>query len=149
MNLTDCPPRDPGLIPSPGEVFLRIFSWLITLCQFSSWASVTKNGSISSQWHRTTCGHRGGRLKSNHGQTAAERNKAFFGRKNCELNHGNHVKEKQNYQGNLFEDRPIRRQAFIIGRDSARSLRGSTHTAAGVYHWPWFSKVSSRLTGHV
>jgi len=29
-----------------------------------SWASVAENGSISPQWHHTTCGQRGGRLKS-------------------------------------------------------------------------------------
>jgi len=34
-----------------------------------SWASVAENGSISPQWHHTTCGQRGGRPKSNHGQT--------------------------------------------------------------------------------
>jgi len=34
-------------------------------------ASVAKNGSISLQWHHTACGRRGGRPKSNHGQTMA------------------------------------------------------------------------------
>ena len=38
-----------------------------------SWASVAENGSISPQWHHTTCGQRGGRPKSNHGQTMADR----------------------------------------------------------------------------
>jgi len=38
-----------------------------------SWASVSENSSISPQWHHTTCGHRGGRLESNHGQTLAQR----------------------------------------------------------------------------
>jgi len=38
-----------------------------------SWVSVTDNGSISPKWHHTTCAHRGGRLKSDHWQTMAER----------------------------------------------------------------------------
>ena len=38
-----------------------------------SWASVAENGSISPQWHHTTCGQRGGRPKFNHGQTMADR----------------------------------------------------------------------------
>ena len=37
-----------------------------------SWASVAENGSISPQLHHTTCGQRGGRPKSNHGQTMAD-----------------------------------------------------------------------------
>jgi len=41
-----------------------------------SWASVAENGSISPQWHHTTCGQRGGRPKSNHGQTMADRKKS-------------------------------------------------------------------------
>jgi len=39
-----------------------------------SWASVAENGSISPQWHHTICGQWGGRPKSNHGQTMADRN---------------------------------------------------------------------------
>ena len=34
-----------------------------------SWASLTENGSISPQWHHTTCWQRGGRPKFNYGQT--------------------------------------------------------------------------------
>ena len=34
-----------------------------------SWASVAENGSIAPQWHRTTCGQRGGRPTFNYGQT--------------------------------------------------------------------------------
>ena len=37
-----------------------------------SWASMTKNSSISPQWHHTTCEQRGRKPKSNHGQTMAE-----------------------------------------------------------------------------
>ena len=33
MNLTVCPPRGPGSIPSHAGVFQGIFPWLITLCQ--------------------------------------------------------------------------------------------------------------------
>ena len=40
-----------------------------------SWASVAESGSISPPWHHTTCGQRGGRPKSNHGLTMADRNK--------------------------------------------------------------------------
>jgi len=35
-------------------------------------ASMAENGSISSQWYRTTCGRRREKTKSNHGQTMAE-----------------------------------------------------------------------------
>jgi len=35
----------------------------------SSFSSAAEKGSISSQWHHTSCGHGGGRLNSNHGQT--------------------------------------------------------------------------------
>jgi len=38
-----------------------------------SWASVAEHGSISPQWHHTTCVQLGGRSKSNHGQTMADR----------------------------------------------------------------------------
>ena len=36
---------------------------------------MVENGSISPQWHHTTCGQRGGRPGSNHGQTMADRKK--------------------------------------------------------------------------
>jgi len=36
---------------------------------------MAENGSISPQWHRTTCGQQGGRLKSNHRQTMAAKKK--------------------------------------------------------------------------
>jgi len=36
-------------------------------------ANVAENGSISPQWHHTTCEHQGGRPKFNHGQTMAEK----------------------------------------------------------------------------
>jgi len=42
-----------------------------------SWTSVAENGSISPQWHHTTCGQLGGRPKSNHGQMIADRKKLF------------------------------------------------------------------------
>ena len=42
-----------------------------------SWASVAENGSISPQWRHTTCGQRGGRPKSTHGQTVADRMNQF------------------------------------------------------------------------
>jgi len=42
-----------------------------------SWARVAENGSISPQWHHTTCGQWGGRPKSNHGQTMADRKKKY------------------------------------------------------------------------
>jgi len=74
MYFTVCPLRGLGLIPSHSGVFQGIFPWLITLCQPVR-ASVAEKGSISPQWHHTTCGNRGGRPKSNHGQTMAERNK--------------------------------------------------------------------------
>ena len=45
-----------------------------------SWASVAENGSISLQWHHTTRGQRGGRPKSNHGQTMADRKKMLEAR---------------------------------------------------------------------
>ena len=37
-----------------------------------AWQNMAEHGSISSQWHHTTCGHRGGRPTSNHGHTMAE-----------------------------------------------------------------------------
>jgi len=37
------------------------------------WASVAENGSISPQWHHTTCGQRGGRPKFNQGQTMGDK----------------------------------------------------------------------------
>jgi len=43
-----------------------------------SWASMAENGSISTQWHHTTCGQRGGRPKSNHRQTMADRKKSLY-----------------------------------------------------------------------
>ena len=43
-----------------------------------SWASAAENGLISPQWHHTTCGQRGGRPKSNHGQTTADRKRKKF-----------------------------------------------------------------------
>jgi len=71
MNLTVCPPSGPGLIPDHGGVFQGLFSWLITLCQ-AALSQRGRNGSITPQWHHTTCGDRGGRPKSSHGQTMAE-----------------------------------------------------------------------------
>ena len=38
----------------------------------ASWASVGENGSISYQWHRTTCGHQEGRLMSIQPRTGDE-----------------------------------------------------------------------------
>jgi len=52
------------------------FKWLFPGCSHSanpSWASVAENGSTSPQWHHTTCWNRGGRPKSNHGQTMAKK----------------------------------------------------------------------------
>jgi len=54
------------------------FKGLLPGCSHSAnppWASVAENGSISPQWHHTTCGQRGGRPKSNHGQIMADRKK--------------------------------------------------------------------------
>ena len=43
-----------------------------------SWASVAENGSISPRWHCKTCGQRGGRPKSNHGQMMAYSKKEYL-----------------------------------------------------------------------
>jgi len=61
-------PRSLGSIRGHGR-FLRDFPWQTTLLSQHSrkWLN-------SPQWHHTTCGHWGGRPKSNHGQTMAEKN---------------------------------------------------------------------------
>jgi len=72
--LTVCPPRGPGSIPSHGGLFKGFFpDW--SHSANPSWASVAENGSISPQWHQTTCGQRGERPKFNFGQTMADRRK--------------------------------------------------------------------------
>ena len=73
MNLIVCPPRGPGSIPSYGGVFQGTFPWLITLSQ-PVLSQCGRYGSISPEWHHTTCGNHGGRPKSKHGQTMAELN---------------------------------------------------------------------------
>jgi len=58
--------------PATAEYFKGVFpGW--SHSANPSWASVAENGSIYPQWHHTTCAQRGGRPKSNHGQTMADR----------------------------------------------------------------------------
>jgi len=71
MNLTVCPLRGPGSIPSHGEVFQGIFSWLITLCQ-PVLSQRGRKGLNPPPNSATQIGHRGGMPKSNHGQTMAD-----------------------------------------------------------------------------
>ena len=52
--------------PATAEYFKGLFAdWSHSVNSFR--ASVAENGSISPQWHHTTCGQRGGRPMSNHG----------------------------------------------------------------------------------
>jgi len=45
---------------------------------YPSWSSVTENGSISPQWHHTTCERWGGRPRSDHGQMIADVKTGIF-----------------------------------------------------------------------
>jgi len=66
-----------GSILSHGKVFQGIFLWLITLCQpvLSQRGRKWFNLLLIGQWHHTACEQRGGRPKSNHEQTMAEKYK--------------------------------------------------------------------------
>jgi len=63
--------------PALAEYFKGFFpDWLHSANPF--WVRATENGSISPQLHHSTCWHRRGRPKSNHGQTITERNTLLF-----------------------------------------------------------------------
>jgi len=58
-------------LPATAEYFNEFFpDW--SYSANLSWASLTEKGSISPQWHHATCGHRGRRPRSNHGQVMGE-----------------------------------------------------------------------------
>jgi len=63
-------PRGLGSISGHGRALQGTYPWLITLA-IPSEASLTGKGSISPQWYHITR-HKGGMLKSNHGQTLTE-----------------------------------------------------------------------------
>ena len=52
------------------ECFKIFFDWShsVHMC----WASMTENGSICPQWHRTTCRHRKGKYQSSNGRTMVD-----------------------------------------------------------------------------
>ena len=68
LYLTVCPLYARVQLPDVAEYFKGFFPGWSHSANLS-WASVVENGSISPQWHHTTCGQGGGRLKFNYGQT--------------------------------------------------------------------------------
>jgi len=74
MNLTVCPP--PGNSESWTSILRDLSLDDLTLPTHPE-PGVAENGPFSPQWHHTTCGYRGGRLKSNHGQAMAESKKKW------------------------------------------------------------------------
>jgi len=65
-----------------------------------SWASVAENGSISSQWHHTTCGQRGGRPKFNNGQKMASKKKSYTHAQ------GDHVRKRKSLSMHAIFPKP-------------------------------------------
>ena len=73
MYLTVCPVVVLVLFPTVKGYFRRFFPGWSHFAN-PSCPGVTENGSISPQWHRTTCGHRGRKPTSTHWQTTAGKN---------------------------------------------------------------------------
>ena len=73
MNLSHClSSLWPGFNSQPWQIISRDFSLADHTLPIRPEPTWQENGSISPQWHHATCGYRGGRPKSNHGQTMAE-----------------------------------------------------------------------------
>jgi len=68
MNLTVYPLPGRGSIQTMAEYFKGFFPARSNSAN-PSYSTVAENGSISTWWHHTFCGHWGGRSKSNQGHT--------------------------------------------------------------------------------
>jgi len=64
-------------VTRPLQTISGEFPWLITFCQ-SVATHTAENGPITSQCHQTTCGHRGGRPKSNQGLAMCTNNEKII-----------------------------------------------------------------------